>query len=750
MAEESGPANVSVDTSRISSSSLRDDTAFQQIMARQEQQQKLQTKQLTEKIGDALTDAAPLIAGLGLLQMTDSPIIALGGAYFGDKIKDAAQERKSRKQANREEMRLRRMAADIAVEQGQFATREEALLAIQENRSKEETATTKSEQEALLARFGIMKAEEDAVEKQTEAATAQIEMAEKVTEAVTGPGGGDGAQIEMAEKVTEAVAGPSGGDGDSVVWLELIATSLEDFLNLNKADSEREKQRWLEDREARREAARGGGTAIPAVAGDSGVPEKEENSGMLGGLGSALGGGGAAAGAAGGAAGVVKVFGNPAMLKSAGIFAIVLPLIGVGIAGFIAAIGAGIAGASWLMGKALPTLTEGLETIQPALKSFEELDGNKLAAAGSGMSSMLGGLASVGIGGLISGLGDPEGLTKLAKSMQEFEKIDGGKLSLIGPAMVDLGKGLGATGLGSIVGSIGKLFGSDGPEEQFKSVARGLTAFGEVDGDKIAKVGPAVESLGLGIKALGDSGGVFEGLGKSFASFIGVDSNPIDGIKKFEVLGEPETAAKLNSAGQAIKGLADGMNSLKGIDASGFKSLADGFVKPVGDMADSISKAGPDFGTTMLKTVKSFQNLAGLENIKWAEISPGMKKFGEGLETLADYIDDGEIKTLERASVVIEKFGQAFRNMNPTAIPNPVINGDTTTGAAGTTLGQLRMQAVEEEAAMANKANQPSSVVSSVSNNVSNATYNSSPMAVRSTENTMIRKMNGSWGEQDW
>ena len=136
MAEESGPANVSVDTSRISSSSLRDDPAFQQIMARQEQQQKLQTKQLTEKIGDALTDAAPLIAGLGLLQMTDSPIIALGGAYFGDKIKDAAQERKSRKQANREEMRLRRMAADIAVEQGQFATREEALLAIQENRSK--------------------------------------------------------------------------------------------------------------------------------------------------------------------------------------------------------------------------------------------------------------------------------------------------------------------------------------------------------------------------------------------------------------------------------------------------------------------------------------------------------------------------------------------------------------------------------------------------------------------------------------
>lgn len=811
MAEENGPVNVSVDTSRVSASSLRDDPAFQMIMARQEQQAKLQTKAITEKIGDAITEAAPLIAGLGLLQMTDSPIIALGGAYFGDKIKDAMQERKQRKAANREEMKLRRMAADIAVEQGQFATREEALLAISENRQKEEIANTKKEQDELLERFGILKGQEDATNLQTEAAEAQIEMAEKVSEAFTPeniaasmptPGTEDAASVERInpegmnrEQLTQAfrdaneelreqagvkLSGTDQAVVDAITGLpisnaemasrlessqdalEKIAASMDSFVDLTAMDAEREKQRWMEDREARREASRGGGPGlVPAAAPAGAMPEQkggglssffkrkdkggEKETGKMGAVGKV--GKAVGQGAGGLLSGFVMAMGNPGMLKAAGIFAVVLPLVGVGIGGFIAAVSAGIAAASWIMGKALPTLAEGMERLQPALKSFEELDGDKLSAAAGGMESMLSGLASVGVGGLVSELADVDGLSKLAQTMKEFEEIDGAKLQLIGPAMTELGKGLGATGLGSIVGSIGKLFGGDGPEEQFKSAARGLMAFSEVDGDKIAKVGPAIGQLGPGIKALSESGGFLEGIGKSFAKFFGVADDPISNVRKFEVLGEPETAAKLQTAGSAVRSLADGLKSFSDVDTKGFEKISTA-ITPLTQMADAVAKVGPDFGIIMNKTFKSFHHLQGLETIKWSLLGQGLEKFGKGLEEFADYIDDGEIKTISEASIAIERFGKAFRMMNPqiAAVPKPTGGGSqnvsmgTAPDASSSTLGQLIRQRQMEDMARIQQAQSGGAVVTTNVNN-SNQTYNRSSMNVRSNESTLMRKV---------
>ena len=81
------------------------------------------------------------------------------------------------------------------------------------------------------------------------------------------------------------------------------------------------------------------------------------------------------------------------------------------------------------MGKALPTLADGMQKLAPAIKTFEDLDGNKLSAAAGGMKDMLGGLASVGVGGLISELGDTSQLKELAGAVKEFEQIIlGGKL----------------------------------------------------------------------------------------------------------------------------------------------------------------------------------------------------------------------------------------------------------------------------------------------------------------------------------
>jgi len=99
------------------------------------------------------------------------------------------------------------------------------------------------------------------------------------------------------------------------------------------------------------------------------------------------GGGGGIGATLKGAAGGLRAFANPQILIGAGI-----------LAGSIAIIGAGIAGAAWIMGKALPSLAEGL-------KSFADLDGHALILAGAGMASIGAGLIVMTAGSIVNGLG---------------------------------------------------------------------------------------------------------------------------------------------------------------------------------------------------------------------------------------------------------------------------------------------------------------------------------------------------------
>ena len=80
----------------------------------------------------------------------------------------------------------------------------------------------------------------------------------------------------------------------------------------------------------------------------------------------------------------------------------VAPEIGLGAAavgGAITLIGAGIAGATWIMGAALPKFAEGM-------KSVEDLDGDKLEKTGMGMIKIGGGLVAMGVGEVASAWGN--------------------------------------------------------------------------------------------------------------------------------------------------------------------------------------------------------------------------------------------------------------------------------------------------------------------------------------------------------
>ena len=208
------------------------------------------------------------------------------------------------------------------------------------------------------------------------------------------------------------------------------------------ANEQRRKDENLQDTlEDIAENTEGGGDAIkgkPSMgAGDAG---------KFGGIGGAISGigKGLGKGLGGILSGIAKgliFWANPA-----------IPLGAAALALAITAIGAGIAGATWILGKALPTLAEGM-------KSFEDLDGDKLVSAGKGMAAVAGGMAAFGVGSAVAGLGSlvggiTEGIVGLfggdtpLEKMEKFAAYDFDEVKIKGnaDAMVAYGKAMAVMG----------------------------------------------------------------------------------------------------------------------------------------------------------------------------------------------------------------------------------------------------------------------------------------------------------------
>lgn len=128
-----------------------------------------------------------------------------------------------------------------------------------------------------------------------------------------------------------------------------------------------------------------------------------------------------------GVAGGLEAFANPKILLGATIFSAA-----------IAIIGAGIAAAIWLLGKALPTMAEGM-------KSFEQLDGEKLISAGKGIGALGLGLAAFGassgiaavgnlLGGLVEKFGSFLGIKSPVEKIKQFADM--------GPGLEKAGNGI--------------------------------------------------------------------------------------------------------------------------------------------------------------------------------------------------------------------------------------------------------------------------------------------------------------------
>ena len=379
-----------------------------------------------------------------------------------------------------------------------------------------------------------------------------------------------------------------------------------------------------------------GPKVIGAIASGAGSLMGSMTSGILGKI-PGMGGGGAskALGAAGGGAskggagkaiggflggmgeGVMK--GAAAGLSAFGKGSVSILLGATTVAGVITAIGAGIAAAAWLTGKALPSFVSGI-------KEFESLDGTKLADAASGMLAISGAMAAFGAGTAVAGLGSLVGgiTSSLAglfggetdplAQMKKFSdaNIDGTKvkanaeaLVAFNTAMAGAGVANASAGAGSIISSISSFFGGDTP---FEKLMADIKVFGATDIDS-AKVSSNASALKLFADAL-------SGMSSAEVGEIEIPKNLASRLTDLSNVPTLDNIAQGMTNIATVSGLDTNIDKLNSLDADNLNNFAEAMenlVDVLGKLNDELAEDnkglfGGGTGTSAADVVSQMQN----------------------------------------------------------------------------------------------------------------------------------------------
>jgi hypothetical protein len=212
---------------------------------------------------------------------------------------------------------------------------------------------------------------------------------------------------------------------------------------------------------------------------------------------------------------------NPAALKGA-------VILGASIAAIITGLGAGIAAASFLIGKTLPTLAEGM-------KSFQDVDGEKLGSTALGITKLSGALVLFGGANVVNAFGAIAGAISSFFGQDPLTKLRG---------FADIGEPLATAG---------------NSMQQFANVyPKAIQAINEARFDPTGLQG--LERL----RAMFQGEGFFSSLGKGIANMLG-QGDFMTQITRFS-----DSSAKI-----------DGLSSALVKFSSSYAQLADSMSRPI-------------------------------------------------------------------------------------------------------------------------------------------------------------------------
>ena len=461
--------------------------------------------------------------------------------------------------------------------------------------------------------------------------------------------------------------------------------------------------------------------------------------GKKGGAAGALGGGGAGGKGKGkGAAGVGKGIadigkglgkGIGGLLQgifkgiAAGLAAFAPPHVALGagvFAGAIIVIGAAIAGATYLLGKAMPTLAEGF-------KSFEALNGGALIQVGKGIGAVGLGLAVFGagkaiegVGGMLGSLGSFFGGKDKLTPLEQLKVFGDTKVNTVqatananalvaySKAMAAAGGAKAAEGLGGFVsgtlGSLGNFFGGEKQDPLSQLVKFGETTVNSKQVMKNADAMVAYSKAMLSGSAAGATTGLSSFatgvLGSLGAFFGGEKQDPLSQLVKFgntavnlanvdanaKAMGQYATAMagakKANpTAGEALGGFVSGVMGSLGnffgadspleklkkfgdmdINASGVVKNA----KAMKEYTTAISGLGAAGKTDIDLFTDSVDDMRiAIEKLSGGTIQQGLRMFAKATRVFGG-IDKGDIKKLneEGLSIPVNVTGKAMVEMS--------------------------------------------------------------------------------------
>ena len=256
-----------------------------------------------------------------------------------------------------------------------------------------------------------------------------------------------------------------------------------------------------------------------------------------------------------------------------------------GLAASIALVGAGIAAASWIMGKALPTLAEGFI-------AFNDVDGGNLARVGIGMTAMGVGLSALGVGSVIGAIGGwlgkklGGGLDETVKKMESFGNVKMNHTNIKNNAesVVAYSKAMAASGLGSAANGLGNLIGgiANGIANWFKKGGTELPLdamkkFGAVpigNAETIKKNAEVFTAFATAMASYKGSSGSLSGVLATAVSDYFKIKPPIEQMKEFgkELIVKDPKILKANAEAFTLFGNA--MASFKGADGGLMSVLA--------------------------------------------------------------------------------------------------------------------------------------------------------------------------------
>ena len=307
------------------------------------------------------------------------------------------------------------------------------------------------------------------------------------------------------------------------------------------------------------------------------------------------------------------------------------PLVVAGAAGLaasIVAVGAGLAGAAWIMGKVLPTLAEGF-------MAFNKVDGGNLARVGLGIGALGAGMAAMGVGAVIGGIGNlvgklfGGGIEETVKKVEKFSQanINSAKVKENSDAIINYSKAMAASGLGSaaaglgnlvggIANGISKFFGAKPPLEEMREFSK--LDFG--DTTKLKENAEAFTTFGNAMASYKGSSGSLGGvLADGVAKFFKIEP-PIEQMKKFATADFGDLT-KLKANADAFTIFGNAMASYKGSSGGVMEVLAQGISKFFG--------VEPPFSL--------FQKFANMEGIDVAKTKANAEAFTAFGNAMASY-----------------------------------------------------------------------------------------------------------------